>query len=59
MHPMTHHRMGNVYRFGRATDVRDGISKVHYIFLTSRPLEDPTVVGWQERFSLTPPVEDP
>src|SRR5882724_1109437 len=21
---------------------------VHYIILTSRPLEDPTVVGWQE-----------
>jgi len=28
---------------------------VHYIILTSRPLEDPTVVGWQETILSHPP----
>ena len=29
-------------------DLKFGLDRVHYIILTSRPLEDPTVVGWQE-----------
>jgi hypothetical protein len=27
---------------------------VHYVILTSRPLEDSTVVGWQEKIAQQP-----
>jgi hypothetical protein len=30
------------------------VKRVHYVILTSRPLEDSTVVGWQEKIAQQP-----
>jgi hypothetical protein len=42
----------------RVSDVRKvylcSIDRVHYVILTSRPLEDSTVVGWQEKIFSRP-----